>query len=70
MGSEFAIEYASAKVPKPIAAITAADRITPVILDKIVLQLNYLAFLLANLTLLNIEIAERRINARNAIAVK
>jgi hypothetical protein len=30
------MEYASANAPKPIAAITAMDRITPVILEKIV----------------------------------
>ena len=36
MGNEFAIEKASAKVPKPIAAITAAERITPVILEIMV----------------------------------
>jgi hypothetical protein len=36
VGSEFAIENASAKVPKPIAAITEAERITPVILEEIV----------------------------------
>jgi hypothetical protein len=36
VGSEFAIEKASAKVPKPMAAITAAERITPVILEEIV----------------------------------
>ena len=36
MGSEFAIEKASAKVPKPIAAMTAAERITPVIREIMV----------------------------------
>jgi hypothetical protein len=30
------MEYASANVPKPIAAITAIERITPVILEEIV----------------------------------